>query len=1359
MEFNLFEKNETCHLPYNLSHPLEQAQAAFSDGRYGMTMNHLLDFFEIASCYCSFVFLRLLEQVDDGQKDARAVLQQTVQTIDRKRPLSMGDWQNSIFTPLLKTLCRCRPNTPLAASFGKNVLIQNVNTLMGSKTQRSIVQIRNEYRGHETVLSDTIYRGVIDELRPSLRKMIGALAPLNDCRYDIREGIYRIDFPDNTSIDLYPLVFENGQGFRYAFHTLKGEQASYISANEEATVYTGYDMNGALDATFQRILPSFDIAKDLNWQETLEGMKAISEAYLQRVYAEKKYDSELFVERADFTGLLDAFKNSDRAILPLIGEAGQGKTNQLAFWTSQLLDQNRPVMTFCASDFTTTPLDSTLQTAFGFRTAKDMTRFVDSVERMAVEADEQVYVIFDAVNECLSYASKPRQYAADEEGEEGPLRLYRAICRLFTGPRRTRFKVILTCRNYTWDNVILPSATDQRAAFYTADGKDVMMRGFNRDDTRRAYEIYKKRYNLQTAFDDLDRRVQLRLEDPLMMKTTATLFRKKELPAEPTAYTSIALYDQLYRSIDESDEGDKQCSILNGLGDILLAAYLRGDAADGVAVGDLRAALADAHSPLHHLATLMYKAKSVTSAYDELLNNARRPVLREVVRQGKGGPQLYVQFIYERFLEFVLAKAFVRQSEEMTAEGIHQALRGAAANVVLLGAMRNAVIMGCLKDGHFGTVVALERQWGEDYRSRVLVNGIIDTLISEHYEDELFALLPQLIDCEGASQGEIEEFNELVRRIQNNEADDETFQHHRELTTRLAPIFRLKKLASVSLVNGILLSDLFNEHLYRHDALSLLWRLMDDNVSDVRNDTCMYVYYLSKRAHTLTGAPLAENLTVLIIRMLYARIKQHSLIRNLLLPRTRHLFLSSVETASRLAVLLIIDNMLAAPLTEENKRVAALLFDEMKAFIRYATSNRLLTKAVLSVLQIGLRRQVTFQSDYVNNVMEYQTFWQDNTFHDISYHGTQWTPADIQTMTTFCHHYQRFYSNKHSHEAAPYRNTLQAECDAEEQRWSATLDKVISAYKSGDSLSYFVLERVLVIMGASNWKNVVPVARAFFTDEFRSTTWFDYSQMSILYVLYQIACQTRTTNHELLELYTREAVDWTVRLRGFFRGRRSEKTNPRGLYKRNLMSWYAAVYCSYTTEGKALESDARPIPAFYALIDKAIIEGDRELLIHLIDNIMELITDMGLHETALDLTKYIMSQLSTQEQIDRIDQVPIQRSGIYEYGLVKLIGNVLSTAKSYCPQRVDRFLRTELSTLSFPGIASYQDSILSYTPSGETLQDLMTHKVGNFLIYALLHLSAVDDFAIEGTNAATRAPNSSVWFEQVVKILLRHLFH
>lgn len=1350
MEELLYNIEDISKLPYTLSHPLEQAYVAYTNEKYGKAMNHILDFFEISVPFCSYIFLRMLQQEMPGQPAIMPVLEQFVNKIDMKRPLSFGDWLNDLFTPLLAASVKFMPQDSLVISFAANIYVKRRNVLLGSKTMPSIVQIRNEYRGHSTTLSEEIYHGVDDLLLPRICSMIEALKPLALCGYDIGEGRYKIDFPvTGKQIDLYPLVYCNNQDYRYVLHTLKDEQTCYVASNENAVTCISYDMNEAVDKAFQRIVPSFDIAKDLNWAEIKKCVQTASSVYLERVYAEKKYNQELFVEREELTNALKAFHNSGKTLFPLIGEAGQGKTTQLAYWTERFIDDDMPVLTLAASDFSFVNLDVSVKSMFGFSIRKDIKRLIDNIHCMAELNGQDIYIFVDALNECLHYAD------SEDAVSEGPLQLYQALCRLFICNEYTHFKLLFTCRNYTWTNLVVPHTEAEQPFMYTAND-NLQVKGFSEKDAAKAYCIYQQLYQMRTPYEQLDARVALRLRDPLTLKITSGIFLGKDLSPLPDVYTSIALYNQLYEDIGNSYAGNRQRRLLDLIGLTILEAYLSGEAKDCLLIDDIRLALQDNRSSLHELASLMYRKDGVSIAYAELLNKAERPVLKEVERQSKDGSQLYVQFIYERFLEYVVGRAFVSKYENLTAEYFHEALEKGAMDVVFLGAMRNALIMTSLKDGNFNVLIELEREWGDDFNMMSLVNDTMNTMISENYEDELFDLIPKLVNSDNDNKNEVAEFNNVVHTIQNNAADMAVIERHKKLSVRLAPVMRLKKLASVSLINGIFLSDFYNENLYTHDAFSLLWKLITDEIYDVRNDACMYIYYLSKRTHTNGQIPLRGNLTVKIVKQIYSNVKSGNLIYNVVSKNARTKMFTLVETSTRLAVLLIIDNMLADKQTQETKLIASDMLDEIKGVFKYLTCNLYLVKAVLPFLQVAMKRQVTFQTDYVNNAMEYQTFWEKETFADIEYNDASWEPHNITDLMNFCcYNVDRKELEELGSDASA---DMLAALDKSETAWRKMYDKILSAYKSGDSLSLFVVERSLIIMGVSNWENVAPIARSFFCEDFRQVEMFDYAQMSILYSLYQIAVKTKTINRELLDMYACEAVDWTRRLRGLFKGHRSDKANAAGKYKRNLMSWYSAVYCTYAGECGRLEGDEKCVPAFYELIDEAIDNNDRELLIHLTDNIMELVTDMGYYNLALDLLKYIMMRYDSNEKIEHIDNVVLDRKGIYEYGIVKLIGNVLSTAKNYCPERVNIFIQRELSALPFPGISSYQDSILNYNPSGESLQDVLTHKFGNFLIFSLLNVRPVDTFAIEAICAVTKSRDSFAWFEQVVKILIKHLF-
>ena len=193
------------------------------------------------------------------------------------------------------------------------------------------------------------------------------------------------------------------------------------------------------------------------------------------------------------------------------------------------------------------------------------------------------------------------------------------------------------------------------------------------------------------------------------------------------------------------------------------------------------------------------------------------------------------------------------------------------------------------------------------------------------------------------------------------------------------------------------------------------------------------------------------------------------------------------------------------------------------------------------------------------------------------------------------------------------------------------------------------------------------------------------------------------------------------------------------------MTWYAMVWAC--RHGDVQDPEQGNAPLFRRLISDAIDSRDTELLVHLIENISELVTDSGYIYTALDLLLAVMSRIDSQKMLDEFNE-----------DIVTLIGKVLGTAKNYFPAEVNAFLKRDLSGLSFPGISKYKDELLSYNPGGERLSDLFTHKFGNFLIWSLIHEEAVDAFAYEAMLLAPDSKDSFEWFDKVVRVLFKHLF-
>lgn len=1355
-------RDSVAALPFTLAYPVSQASQSIKEQRYGAAMNHLLDFLEISTQYVSLLMLVMLKQ-----QGAHTALQAVVSKIDTKRPLSFGDWLNDLFTPLLLSAGELLPAHPLASSLNRCLMQKRRNLLLGGKNEAGVVQIRNEYRGHSTTLSEAIYRDVCYTLEPHILRLLQALQPLtgyrayavlpegevlqmNGCEGGGRRvasagegyaGHYYIEGSEER-YDLFPLVFITPQQFVYVFQSLKDESISYISSNENAVTLITDEQNESFDAALQEIVPSFDIAKDLNWDEVRSLLNSDSQGFMERVYKEKKYNNELFVERTQLTASLHEFLASGATLFPLIGEAGQGKTSQLCYWTEKMLEEGEAVLIMSCADFANATLEDKIKDTLGYSRRKDIEKLLDYIHGVAQKSQRRITLFFDAINECFHYK--------DYEGaDESVLALYNDIRRLLVSPRYPCFKTLFTCRTYTWKNLLRRASSQNDALLFNAEGDErYNVRGFSGEEVVKAYRIYQQLYQMATDIQSVDSRVLIRLKDPLVMKIVSTNYLGKELTESSSDYTSVSLFSRMMNDIRLSYAGERQCTIIRGIADYLLDCFLTGNAVTGISVQSLKEAGSDSRHRLYGTSRLVYKNDGISIAFAELLHKPERPILREV--KLKESAVATIQFVYERFLEYVLADAFIRKNraglapqEPLPPKVYREAFEKASVNVVFMGCMRNVMLIDYSLTRDFSTLISLSRDGAQEVSITQMIGDVMDVLVRENYEDELFALQELLLDYNiPDSKAVVGRYNEVVRKIETNRADSEVIARHKELSSILSPVIRLRKLASVTLLNGILLTDYYNEKLYRHNALSLLWRLMTDEISEVRNDACMYSYYLSNKRYTHDFTPLDENLSQRIVSAMYAIIKERSLAGNLLSPRLRRRAIIFLETATRLCTLLIIDSLVV----NNDRERAGRLVKEVEGIIRYFTLNFVLVKAFMPFLQIIMRKQITFQSVYVNNAMEYQNFWDDSVVAQEAPEG--WARNCINEAVSFLPHYQRSL-----HGMTP------VECADEEARFARFVPKILSAYHTGDSFSYFFIERLLVVMGSRRWENISPIFDHAFSSSYRDDEWFDYTQMSLLYVLYQVSVYSHDDNNRLLAIYERECYDWTCRCRGRFKARSSAKANPLGLYKRNVVNWYCVAYCAHGADGAPRTGDERCAPLVYRMIDEAIAAGDKELLFHLIENILELITDFGYIKTALDMVKYILIRFDTPQKVQRIDAVQVDREGIYQEGLTQVIGELFSTAKNYFPEEINSFIKKDIVGLSFPGVASYREEILNYNPSGETLSDLLTHKFGNFLMWAILHEKSVDDFACEAMAAAARVNSCVKWYDNSVHLLFQHMFN
>ncbi len=1276
--------DEWKELPSTMSMPVASLIEQIEKENYALAMNYAIDFLEISVQYISCCLFCRLQEVESGFDPSERMMRAVAEKIDTKRSLSFGDWVNDIFNPVFKAALKEIPDEPLVQSIKKELFRRGANTLLGTKTEPSVVKIRNEYKGHSTTLSNEIYKGVVYTLEPHVLSLLRASLPIKDVK-----------------VDMYPLVFTSSEGYEYVFQSLKDEEISYISSDSNAVTLITDRLNQDFDARLQRTSPSFDISKEMNWSEQKALMSAESGRFLDRVYKEKKYNRELFVARTKLDSLLDEFTKDGRTLFPLLGEAGQGKTNQLCWWTEEISAGNDAVLIFSSSDFTEESLDDSLRRIFQTSRRKQISKILDSLHKSAEENGSNVYVFFDAINECL-------EYKGAEEGTPGPVALYESLVSCFVKPEYTRFKVLFTCRNYSWKSLFAKQMKrDAVLMFGQEKDRDSEVHGFTDEELESAWTVYQDLYQMSGSYDELSCVSRVRLKDPLVLKIACTNNVAKTLPAELDRYTSISLFREMTENIKNSYAGRQQYKIMLSLASYILDGYRDGRPSDRVE-----------RNTLHDLCGLIYKQGGLTVAYTELLNKPERPILR--YNESPDGRK-EVQFIYERYLEYLMAVVFVNGNSKgeglIPPEVYKEAVKDSLSSVVYSGALRNALLIDCLRCNDHSTILSLARDYKDDFEISTLVNDVIDVMIRENYETEIFALMNAFIgSAEGEAGTMISEYNRLTKLIQANKADGDVIAKYKELKAGLASELRLGQMATVSVVGGIFLSDWFNQELYQKNPYELLWKLVCHPLFDVGNESCKYIYYQHNKQYTLGHNPLKENVSVKIVMEMFRSLQENGLFTTVAKKPVRTKAVAFFETAGRIAMMLMIDELIYG--RDKTEKYNGMLMSEIKKVLAHFTYDFRIIKMLMPFFQMVMRRQITFQSAYVNNAIEYQTFWED-------------IPAEADGSGSWCRQYASdlaaYFVKGDEDGFASFRNEH---------------EKVLSAYQSGDSFSYFILERLNVVAGVHDWENIAPVMRRFFTDEYRKGEWFDYSQMSILYSLYQIQKKSAEYNQELMDIYTAEAPDWTRRCRGLFKGHNSHKANALGLYKRNVMNWYCDVYCCHTGDNVPHEGDAVAVPAFYQLIDEAVAEGDMDLLFHLLENISELVSDNGYIHTALALVMHIMKTCE-----DNTDPA-----------LVQAIGKILSTAKNYFPKELDSFLKRDVVGLNYVGISKFRDEVLNYSPAGETLSDLFTHSFGNFVIWSLVNMDEFKAYASEAVGQCVDCSDSFEWYDAAIRDGFKYLF-
>lgn len=1374
--------------PHSIASILYDYQQNVIQKEYSKAFKRYIDFYEISAQYCSSLIFSFIKnrKIPFNEK-----LQQVATNIVEK-PLSTGDWINAIFIVLIKEAYTLIPEEPLILSLYDLITEPKGNILQGWSSKQAeefkgIAYFRNTYLGHDTSLSEKLYGEGLKLIEPRMFRMLKALAPLAKMTtFTVEKIINDEKVPGNYAViplksskldkigisifsdvkldrEKYYLVHRNIQSSdRFTEDEIIGitpfviylpinedsdeEKAIYLfqsvhEKNLRKMVYISPELNAKKKTTelfkdyfisfLQDVLEKINIGKNYkieiasgkSWDEYKERLNLQTNKFLGQMRKEK-YDREIYVGRKEINKAWDYFFGlNDKRAFVLLGSAGCGKTNLICNFAEKFIETGEPVITFNGKIFSQISVEDSIEQLIG-DSKKTITETLSDLNKLARKNNRKVVFFFDAINECLSYNNDLQR--------NGAVALLHSIDNLLMLDEYDAFKILVTCRTYTWEEAIRSEEdTLNLPLYFTSEDipdaeqrESISLKGFSDEEFDEAYPKYQQKFGLTTSLDKLHEPqfayALSRLHDPMVLKIACQIYTNGNLPENIQQFDSVKLFEARIQKLNQGTGGDLTIMLLEDF-----TRMLRNRKTDSFTMQQLYGAISDKSNELNGLASQLFKGDTMewrepaSSLLDEGFIRVERATFKDELR-----------FTYERFHEYMYARIFVHDETEQLRKGLSIPVEAYESELnemkgyeVINDALRHALVLDYNRTkGDPYTIIDLAIS--NVYGASQLVMNTLSSLITDNYDD-VCSIIEQLLEHEREESEPVGE--EIIKKqalVEQGTKEkkkitlDEIQALNKEievLQEKLKPVIQVRKIA-VQIIYEIFKSPVYEKNLFEGDnsPFELLWKAMSDPLAKVRDNVSLYIYYISKY-NVEIGREILNHLS--------GNILKTSLLSLASGAKRKEFQQSFLEPAGRFSLLMAIDALIERgdyELSNEIKNTWTLILKKL-------TLNFTLVKVVMPFLKFFMSRQATVQVAYVNNGIEYQNFWEtipaDGAKND-------WHQLNFTNITPFLD---------------PQKTGI--------ENYYEVINKGID---TGDAFSYFLIERVLVVQGWADWERIKPVIMEV-VNKPADQQFLDYMQMSMLYVLFHSIEKSDKPNTEAFDVFAILTEDWSQRCKGLFYAHKNEQANKGNPYKQYPLNWYGAAYCKHYGDGGIRPGDPYPLPVFRNLIDTAFKRKDKELLYYCIENIATLVTDFGKPKSAIQLFDYVISLFRHEREIMNFDRKTCSREE-YQMDLRPFLCSMIGTIKSYYPREVAYFIHHKLAHSDFPEMDSFREDLMSYNQSHESIGDLLTHKFGNFIIWGLLHDKAVGHFFIDSFKAGGEVKDYFSWFDNVIRIAFNRLF-
>ena len=483
------------------------------------------------------------------------------------------------------------------------------------------------------------------------------------------------------------------------------------------------------------------LQSEKKWEDYLEESKNQTYGFLAEM-SKEKYDPEVFTDRNKISASFDQFAESTSTAFILLGSAGSGKTNQICHWASELLKRDECVICINSKIFSNISVEEYFQTAFG---ELKLETLLTNLQILANQNAKKIYLFFDAINECVNYFDK-----ASPNNQKGPIELLKVIDKYFIKHNLPDLKIVISCRSYTWKELIeLEASGIKHDLYYSNQRKEehATIQHLSELELQATYRKYQHKYQLQTSSEELFHTdfnlIRNRLTDPLILKMSSLVFQRQALPNDIRLFHSNQLFENLLKEkgITQTAKNKREHILLNKI-----AKHLWKSGQDSISMEQLIMAYDDEDYPVHSLSKNIFRNDNFEFSFpfDALIEKG---ILKIEKKYGIDE----IRFVYERYQEYLFARIFKDQENlklnhpalPIPPESYKRELLTGKNYAVVRNALRSALLQDYLdKNNDPKTILSLACD--NNYEVQQLVIDALSVILQEDY-NQLWSLLEQLL--------------------------------------------------------------------------------------------------------------------------------------------------------------------------------------------------------------------------------------------------------------------------------------------------------------------------------------------------------------------------------------------------------------------------------------------------------------------------------------------------------------------------------------------------------------------------------------------------------------------------------------